>query len=498
MAAAADEIAEPELPSLLTRGDCQLLIGGEWVPSLSGKTFPSINPSTGRTLVSLAEGDGIDIDRAVTAARAAFDGPWSKFTPAQRQKCLLDLAALVESNFDELRLIDVLDMGAPISRRNPSAIEVLRYFAGWATKISGQTIQNSAPASMFTYTLKEPVGVVGAIIPWNGPLGAAVWKIAPALATGCTVVLKPAEEASLSPLRLGELIQEAGIPDGVVNIVTGFGETAGARLSSHPDVDKIAFTGSTVTGQAIVRAAANDLKRVSLELGGKSPDVVFADADLDAAVLGAGLGVFANTGQTCSAGSRIFVERKIYDEFVERISGFANSLIVGNSVNPNTEIGPLVSEAQLERVAGYLQAGKAEGARTTAGGNAITEGALENGYFVEPTVFADVHDDMRIAREEIFGPVAAVMPFDDLEDVSRRANLTQFGLGGGVWTRDVGKAHRMAKAIRTGVVWINTYGNLDPAVPFGGTKMSGWGRELGEQALDEYLEVKSVWIRIDR
>jgi aldehyde dehydrogenase (NAD+) len=341
------------------------------------------------------------------------------------------------------------------------------------------------------------VGVVGAIIPWNGPLGAAVWKVAPALAAGCTVVLKPAEEASLSPIRLGELIHEAGIPAGVVNIVTGFGGTAGAALTTHGDVDKIAFTGSTVTGQTIVRAAAGNLKRVSLELGGKSPDIVFADANLDAAVVGAGLGVFANTGQVCSAGTRIFVERPVYDEFVERVSAFADSLVVGNSMDPETQIGPLVSKAQLERVDGYLRAGKDEGARTTAGGRRIENGDLANGYFVAPTVFVDAHDDMRIAREEIFGPVATVMPFDGVDDVSRRANLTRFGLGGGVWTSDVAKAHRMASVIHTGVVWVNTYGNLDPAVPFGGTKMSGWGRELGETGLEEYLDVKSVWIRTD-
>jgi aldehyde dehydrogenase (NAD+) len=349
---------------------------------------------------------------------------------------------------------------------------------------------------VFTYTLKEPVGVVGSIIPWNVPLLAAVWKIAPVLATGCTMILKPAEEAALAPLRLGELLQELDLPGGVVNIVTGFGE-AGAALTHHPDVDKIAFTGSTATGQAIVRAAAGNLKRVTLELGGKSPDVVFADADLDVAVPGAGMGVFANSGQVCVAGSRIFVERPIYEEFVARVSMFADSLKVGNSLDPATEIGPIVSQPQLDRVKRYLDAGKAEGARMMAGGERLVEGELAKGYFIPPTVFADVHDEMSIAQDEIFGPVASVLPFDEIDEVARRANQTQFGLAGGVWTRDLGTAHRMAHAIRSGVVWVNMYGDLDPAMPFGGAKMSGWGNELSSYSLDEYLNVKAVWIRTD-
>jgi aldehyde dehydrogenase (NAD+) len=476
-----------------------LLIDNQWGPARSGKTFDSINPSTGQVIAEVAEGDAADIDAAVAAARRAFEGPWRRYTPAQRQNALLKLADLVEKHYDELHLLEVLDMGSPIGRagRPGLAVEQLRYYAGWPTKIHGETVPNSMGPGMFTYTLKEPVGVCGSIIPWNGPLSASIGKIAPVLATGCTMVLKPAEEAPLTSLRLGELILELDLPPGVVNIVLGYGETAGAALTHHPDVDKIAFTGSSFTGQEIVRAAAGNLKRLSLELGGKSPDVVFADANLDAAVPGAAMAVFSNSGQVCCAGTRVFVERPIYDEFVARVSEFADSLKVGNSLDPETQIGPIVSQTQLDRVTGYLEIGRAEGARTTAGGARLQDGDLADGYFVPPTVFVDVNDDMRIAREEIFGPVASVMPFDDIDEVSRRANQTQFGLGGGVWTRDVSKAHRLAAAINTGVVWVNTYNLHDPAMPFGGAKMSGWGNERSIHALDEYLNVKAVWINTD-
>jgi aldehyde dehydrogenase (NAD+) len=389
-------------------------------------------------------------------------------------------------------------MGAPINRTRGGqrrVLGMLHYYAGMATALHGETIENSIPGDYISYTLKEPVGVVGAIIPWNGPLSAAVWKIGPALATGCTIVLKPAEEAPLTPLRLGELIMEAGVLNGVVNIVPGFGETAGAALAGHPDVDKVAFTGSHLTGQKIVEASAINLKRVSLELGGKSPDVVFADADLDTAVPGAALAVFNNSGQICSAGTRLFVENRVYEEFVGRVADFARSLQVGNGLDPATQIGPLVSQQQLERVTGYLAVGQSEGAQMMVGGQRLTEGDYAKGYFVPPTVFANVQDNMRIAREEIFGPVIAAIPSEDIEEVGRRSNDTNFGLGSGVWTRDVGKAHQLAKVIKAGSVWVNCYQMMGPAVPFGGYKMSGYGRESGIQQFDEYLNVKAVWIK---
>ena len=476
----------------------RMLINGEWVKSASGKTFESRNPATGDLLATVAEGDAEDINRAVAAARAAFEGPWSKFKPYERQALLLKLADLVEKHFDELSILDTLDMGAPVSRTRATrqrVLGMLRWYAGIAVSIHGETIENSLPGEYFSYTLKEPIGVVGAIIPWNGPLGATIWKVGPALATGCTVVLKPAEEAPLTSLRLGELILEAGVPPGVVNIVPGNGETAGAALAAHPGVDKVAFTGSHLTGQLIVQASAGNLKRVSLELGGKSPDIVFADADLETAVPGAGMAVFANSGQICSAGTRLFVERKVYDEFVGRVADFGKGLRVGNGLEPDTQIGPLVSEQQLERVTGYLSVARQEGARAVAGGEQLTEGPFAKGFFVPPTVFADVRDDMRIAQEEIFGPVISAIPFTDVEEVITRGNATTFGLGSGVWTRDVGKAHRLAKGLRAGSVWINCYQAMDPAVPFGGYKMSGDGRESGIQQMEEYLNVKAVWIK---
>lgn len=487
-------------PAFLDGKPKKLLIDGKWVEALSGKTFGSFNPSTGEALDPVAEAGREDVDLAVAAARRAFDGPWSKFKPAERQRIILKLADLIEANFDELFLLDAIDMGAPIAMQpflQRLVVDTFRFCAGMAVGIQGETLSNSVPGNILSYTLREPVGVVAGIVPWNGPVFNATWKIAPALATGCTLVLKPAEQASLSPLRLGELCLEAGIPDGVINVLTGFGETAGAALAEHLDVDKVAFTGSCETGQRIVRASAGNLKRLTLELGGKSPDIVFADADLDAAVPGAAMAVFGNSGQVCSAGSRLFVQREIYDEFTEKVAAFAKSLKVGNSLDPSTMIGPLVSQGQLERVTGYLEAGSQEGARAMAGGARLTDGDLANGYFVPPTLFADVNDDMKIAREEIFGPVISAIPFDDIEEVVKRANDSVFGLGSGVWTRDVKKAHKLAGLVRAGSVWVNCYQVMDPAVPFGGYKMSGYGSESGKHHLDEYLNVKSVWINVD-
>lgn len=476
----------------------QLFIDGKWVDARSGKVFDTHNPATGALLAQVAEGDAADIDLAVVAARRAFEGPWSRFKPAERQLLLLRFADLVEKHIDELATLDTLDMGAPISRtlgNRQRAVGMLRYYAGQATLIHGETIGNSLPGDIFSYTLKEPVGVVGAIIPWNGPLTATIWKIGPALATGCTIVLKPAEEAPLTSLRLAELCEEAGVPPGVVNVVPGYGETAGAALASHMGVDKVAFTGSHLTGQKIVQASSSNLKRVSLELGGKSPDIVFADADLEAAVPGASMAVFANSGQICSAGTRLFVERKVYEEFTQRVADFARSLKVGNGLDPQTQVGPLVSSEQLERVSGYLALGQKEGARALSGGARVAEGDLAQGFFVPPTVFADVKDEMRIAREEIFGPVLSAIPFDDIDEVIARGNRTDFGLGSGVWTRDVSKAHRLAKGLRAGSVWVNCYQAMDPAVPFGGYKMSGYGRESGPHHVEEYLNTKAVWIK---
>lgn len=487
-------------PSYIDGQPKLLLIDGRSVPAVSGKTFETRDPATGLLLAEVAEGDSADIDLAVAAARRAFNGPWSKWKPSERQRLLLRLADLVEDNIEELAALDTFDMGAPISRTRNNrqrAVGLLRFYAGQAVALHGETIENSLPGEIFSYTLREPVGVVGAIIPWNSPLTATMWKIGPALATGCTVVLKPSEVAPLTAIRLAELCLEAGAPPGVINVVPGYGATAGAALAAHLDVDKVAFTGSEITGRRIVQASAGNLKRLSLELGGKSPDIVFADADIDAAVPGAAMAVFANSGQICSAGTRLFVEQKIYEEFVAKVTAFAKSLKVGNGADPETQVGPLVSGDQFDRVAGYLDVGVQQGARCLSGGERLTEGAYGDGFFVPPTVFADVRDDMRIAQEEIFGPVLSAIPFTDIDEVIERGNATTFGLGSGVWTRDVGKAHRLAKAIRAGSVWVNCYQAMDPAVPFGGYKMSGYGRESGKQHLDEYLNTKAVWIKTD-
>jgi aldehyde dehydrogenase (NAD+) len=390
-------------------------------------------------------------------------------------------------------------MGGPISRTmlgRRRAVALLRYYAGLATTIQGDTIPNSAAGEHFCYTLKEPVGVVGAINPWNGPIGLAIWKLCPVLASGCTMVLKPAEQAPLSPLRLAVLCMEAGIPAGVVNVVAGFGD-AGAAIAEHPGIDKIAFTGSTEVGQKIVRAAAGNMKRMSMELGGKSPDIVFADADIGAAVPGAAMAVFQNSGQICSAGTRLYVQRPVYEDFVQRVAAFAKTLKVGDPLDPATQLGPVVSAEQLDRVTGYLHLGREQGARTLAGGERLTGGALGGGYYVAPTVFADVRDDMRIAREEIFGPVISALPFDTLEEVIVRANDSSYGLGSGVWSRNVNTIHKVAKGLRTGTVWANCYQVMDPAIPFGGYRMSGFGRESGVEHMHEYLQTKAVILKLD-
>jgi aldehyde dehydrogenase (NAD+) len=471
-------------------------IDGKWRSALSGRTFETINPATGEKLAALALGDSLDVDAAVMAARRAFEGPWRLLTPTERQALLIRVHDVIDRHFEELARLETADMGAPISRTlsfRKFLLECILYYASQTFNTAGATLPNSIAGNVSTMTLKAPVGVVGAIIPWNGPLLSQWWILGPALATGCTVVIKPAEDASLTVLRVAELLLEAGVPNGVVNVVTGHGSEAGAALAAHPDVDRIAFTGSTQTGREIIKASAGNIKRLQLELGGKSPDIVFADADLDKAVPGAAMAVFSNSGQICYAGSRLFVQRQIHDEFLERLQNFSSALKVGNGFDAEVQLGPLISAKQRDRVLGYVAAGCAEGAVLSVGGQPLG-GELEAGFFVAPTIFSGVNNGMTIAREEIFGPVISLIAFDEAEDALRLANETEYGLGGAVWTENVANALDMAKGIKAGAVWVNCYGIIDPAVGFGGYKMSGYGWKGGPQHLDSFLYQKSVYI----
>jgi acyl-CoA reductase-like NAD-dependent aldehyde dehydrogenase len=478
----------------------KLFIGGRWVESLSGKTFETLDPATGEVLARVAEADGEDVNRAVAAARKSFDrGTWRDLPPAERAKVLWRVGDMIEERANEFAQLETLDNGMPINDallfHAPLAAATFRYYAGWVTKLDGATQQISLPGRYLSYTLREPIGVVGQIIPWNFPLLMAAWKIAPALACGNSVVLKPSEETPLSALLLAELLQEAEVPDGVLNVVPGYGEVAGARLANHPDVDKIAFTGSTEVGKLIAKASAEtNLKRVSLELGGKSPNIVFADSDLARAVSGAFFGIFFNQGQVCSAGSRLFVQEKIYDQTLDELLKTVEETRIGPGIDPVTQMGPLVSKTQMDRVLGYISLGEKEGARLIAGGGR-PEG-LDSGNFVQPTVFADVDGKMRIAQEEIFGPVVVAIPFSDEDDLVAKANSTIYGLVAGVWTKDVGRAHRVAHALKAGTVYVNCYHIVDAVTPWGGYKQSGWGRELGPYALDLYTELKNVIVDI--
>jgi aldehyde dehydrogenase (NAD+) len=495
----AQIIGRPALPPFLSTGELKHFIGGQWEPSASGDSIQTYNPANGQVLATLARGGEDDVNRAVAVARATFEGPWSRTNPQDRHALLMRVRDVIDKNWEELALLETLDMGAPLARTRSLkgyVLQVISFFATQTQRCLGQTIPNSLPGNFTTLTLKAPLGVIGGIIPWNGPLPSQWWTVAATIASGCTAVIKPAEDASISVLRTAELLLEAGVPAGVINVVTGKGAVAGNALASHPDVDRICFTGSTMTGQEIIRASAVNMKRLQLELGGKSPDIVFADADLDKAVAGAAMAIFNNSGQICYAGSRLFVQRSIQEEFVARLADFSKTLRVGDPLDPASQLGPLISQRQLDQVLGYVEAGSREGANLVAGGGRLG-GDLAGGYYLQPTVFDNVSNDMTIGREEIFGPVVSVIPFDTTEEALRLANDTVYGLAGAVWTNSVKTVNTMMHGIKSGAVWVNCYGLVDPAVGFGGYKQSGYGWKGGEQHIEGFLYQKSVCINGD-
>lgn len=490
-------MSSPQTTASNTPRKYQLFIDGKWVDAESGKTFSTPNPATGETLAEVAEADKADVDKAVAAARRAYEGKWGKMSARDRGRLLYKLSQIIESRSRELAELETADNGKPIRESVyvdlPQVVENFEYFAGFATKIEGETIP--VPGEMFNYTLHEPLGVCGQIIPWNFPLLMAAWKLAPALAAGNTIVLKPAEQTPVTAMELGKLIQEAGFPDGVVNILPGYGETAGAALAAHPGIDKIAFTGSTEVGKLVAGAAAHNLTKVSLELGGKAPNIIFADANIEQAVDGAMMGIFFNQGQVCCAGSRLFIAEEIKDEFLDRFKEKSLKVKVGDPMDAKTQMGPQVSEVQLDRIKGYVQIARKEGATVLIGGAPPElEGEFKNGYFFQPTIFSEVKNKMRVAQEEIFGPVTCAITFKDEDDLLKQANETIFGLSAGIWTQDITRAHRFAKNVHAGVVWINTFNMFNAASPFGGFKQSGYGREMGKHALELYTQVKSVWV----